>query len=722
MNVESNSELRVVKPESPTSTPGRVISQAHSRAGWRHAYVTVAFLVVLTWHSRETLLSIPPGFSEPNPLPFTVNDHPFHYYYSQITADFVSRRRAVWGYDPFFMAGYAKTIIFPTGCTPSEAVAVLFGKNAPVAYRGLVASCLFLPPFALALATRTITRGWGSAVAAFAVSVIWVWCGWPVAYVSWGMAPFVLGITTSIAAASLLGRWLAEPSKASIIGGGFLATVATIAHPCSPVVLAVLLTPAYLASFRILSWRRHAFAWLVPICVLGCWAPWWLPAWSLRETFGSTETGFVNENVMGRIEELLNARFLEETTLLLAGLFSAVALPSASRLRRALLFGLATLALVAAGGARFGCWRIALIADSLPRARGDLNTWIVDATWIGDLWPILAIAAITFAWYFASGGVQRWDALTWMFVAGPVGFFVITYIGGGVQWLWALQPGRYTQPLYAALVVQAVSGMTQAVRQTTSGATRRERWVALAVCGMGVAALAIEAPRVWLRLGEEPQRLLASELPPQVAQLIAFLHQETDDSGRVLFEDHGDADLGGSHPFGGTNPSALLPLLAPGQYIGGPYLKTHLKSNFTNFGDFRLCGHSIDTLDRRMFERYCELYNVRWMAAWSPRMLRFADTHPNLCRPLGQFGPVRVFGIARASNWAIIGRAFVRAELDKLEVSRASPDSTGRLILSYHWIHTLRSSVPLRPVMREDDPVPFIEVVGAPPEFVIENR
>ena len=80
---------------------------------------------VFVWHGRETLLRFPPGFSEKNPLPFMENDHPLHYYYSQITADFFAGRHAVWGYDPYFMAGYAKTMIFPTGCTLPELVAVL---------------------------------------------------------------------------------------------------------------------------------------------------------------------------------------------------------------------------------------------------------------------------------------------------------------------------------------------------------------------------------------------------------------------------------------------------------------------------------------------------------------------------------------------------------------------------------------------------------------------
>jgi hypothetical protein len=57
-----------------------------------------------------------------------------------------------------------------------------------------------------------------------------------------------------------------------------------------------------------------------------------------------------------------------------------------------------------------------------------------------------------------------------------------------------------------------------------------------------------------------------------------------------------------------------------------------------------------------------------------------------------------------------------------LEISGAEPDATGLLVLAYHWIDTLRSTAAIRPVLKEDDPVPFIAVDEAPSQFIIENR
>jgi hypothetical protein len=201
--------------------------------------------------------------------------------------------------------------------------------------------------------------------------------------------------------------------------------------------------------------------------------------------------------------------------------------------------------------------------------------------------------------------------------------------------------------------------------------------------------------------------------------LATLLREKTDDSARILFEDHG---RGAFDPFSGVNPSALLPLFAPGQYIGGPYLYTALKSNFTQCGDGNYFGHPVQSVDIATFERYATLYNIRWVVVWSRPMTRLARSNPDRFRPLAKLGYMEVFELTCESNWAVVGSARVVARPDRLEVSEAVTGTGETLVLSYHWIPTLRSSATLRPVYLEDDPVPFIAVDAAPRQFVIENR
>jgi hypothetical protein len=660
----SSSLPRRTDAGSPTARP-----DASRPARTRH-WATIAAIacaaVVLGWHGRECASRFPSSDAETTTLPFTQFDHPYHYYYGKLASSFFQIRRSFWGYDPTFMAGYPKTLVFPTSSTLVELTALAGGKSA-AAYRTFVASALWLTPIFLGIAAATLARSSVSFTLAVAIGVVWIWCGFPTTYAVWGMAPFIVASAISLSAASMLASWLDQSGTLKLVAGTVLASIATIAHPSSPVILFVMLLPAYIsrivfcapssikmhaASYglparpdlppprpRGLGPGQHAVAWLIPLLVLIAWSPWWLPAFLLRESFGTTASGFINENIGGRLMELAQAKWAEESALL-----------------------------IAAGGA-------ASCLTGLGRAR------------------------------------------CWALLGGAAALFGIAYFGSYFEWAWALQPGRYSQPLYATLVVIVSVAWPLQVGRLIENPKKWLLWCQAALLAIGsVAGIRLVVPKAHAFWNLPRTPILDTRLPDSVIELAQFLKENAGSDGRILFEDHG---RGPDDPFGGTNPSPLLPILAPGQYIGGPYLYTHLKTNFTQFGDGKLCGHPIERVDRRLFDQYAELYNVRWVVAWSPPMLGLAALNDDLFRPVQRFGPLQLYELRRETNWAIRGHARVEARPDRLEVFDCSPDDDGVTVLSYHWISTLRSTVPIRPILMADDPVPFIAIDDAPPHFVI---
>jgi hypothetical protein len=306
--------------------------------------------------------------------------------------------------------------------------------------------------------------------------------------------------------------------------------------------------------------------------------------------------------------------------------------------------------------------------------------------------------------------------------AGLIVCFSLGYLAGGVPGLWFLQPGRYTQPLYALLVVVAgVAWPELLARWRGFGLPRR---CVTALAGLAAGALLL---LTCIDYALRPTTPLRGELPAEIQELAEWLVRHTDDSGRVLFEDRGRFMLPGRlppapyDPFPDTNPSPLLPLLVPRQYIGGPYLYTHLVTNFTQVGDGMAFSHDAWHMAPDRLVAYLELYNVKWAVLWSEPMLRLARSLPGLFEFKARFGLLHVFELSRSGNWAITGDAEVVAAPDRLVVRSARPGKSGTLVLSYHWLPTLRSTVPLKPVRVADDPAPFIAVPSPPERFVIEN-
>jgi hypothetical protein len=618
---------------------------------------------VFLWHARETLIRFPLGAGETRSLPFLQDDHPLHFYYSQLTLEFFTHRRAFWGYDPTFMAGSSKTIIFPTSSTLHELAAIVAGPSSAIAYRVSVAAAIFLTPFFIAFAARGLAGTWSAWTTAFWIGVVWVWCGWPATYVAWGMGGFIAACAISIWSAALLAGWFDSERIGALIRGALLAAVAIVIHPLSLIVLAASLVPAYLVRLRAMSWRSHVATWGAAAVVVLAWSPWWLPALALRESYGSSAIGFVNENVRGRMIELATAKFPEESALLLAAVVASLR-----------LWGL--------GPARFAC-----------------------------------------------------------VIGGAAALFALAYFGSVWKPLWSLQPGRFTQPLYALLVVLIAVGVPRWLANEAGTRWTSGRWLGLVLCGL--AALLI-APKLVGRVLMPARPLVGTVPPANLLALAVHLRDHTDQSGRILFEDRGRLNLGPFDPFPGTNPSALLPLLAPGQYIGGPYLYAAVKSNFTQCGDGFFFGHPVESLDIATFQRYARLYNIRWAVLrscpftaqeliargalpdvavqWSAPLGRMAQSYPDYFRHQARFGYVDVYELNQSPNWAIIGSAQALARPDHIDVTEARPAASGRLVLSYHWVPTLRSSVPLTPEFHEDDPVPFIAVQDPPENFSIENR
>src|SRR5690242_11253148 len=66
-----------------------------------------------------------------NGWPLWRDDHPLYYHSALVTRAFLARSWTTAGYDPSFMAGYAKSVVFPASSTLPELVVFAFGGSRP---------------------------------------------------------------------------------------------------------------------------------------------------------------------------------------------------------------------------------------------------------------------------------------------------------------------------------------------------------------------------------------------------------------------------------------------------------------------------------------------------------------------------------------------------------------------------------------------------------------
>src|SRR3954471_5823682 len=66
-----------------------------------------------------------------NGWPLWRDDHPLYYHSALVTRAFLGQSGTTAGYDPSFMAGYPKSVIFPASSTLPELIVWAFGGDNP---------------------------------------------------------------------------------------------------------------------------------------------------------------------------------------------------------------------------------------------------------------------------------------------------------------------------------------------------------------------------------------------------------------------------------------------------------------------------------------------------------------------------------------------------------------------------------------------------------------
>ncbi|MBX6311420.1 MAG: hypothetical protein IRY99_00625 [Isosphaeraceae bacterium] len=280
--------------------------------------------------------------------PLARHDHPLYFHSALVTRHFLRLSGTTAGYDPSFMAGYAKSVVFPASSTLPELVIALFGRERPVlAYKLYVLVSASLLPWVLALTCQT----WGLRPSANALAVLlfelYVWTDFPINYAGFGMLPYLLAIPIALLAAAAVGCYLERGGLARWLGAALGASLAFLIHLTTPMVLAPSAGAAYVVAVamgrqegRRFPLSRHLGFWLIPALALAVNAFWWWPGLWLASTKGESGFAFAHPEPLG--ERLLKIVLMEppiQSLLWAFGLIGAGALIRRDRSTAAALLG-----------------------------------------------------------------------------------------------------------------------------------------------------------------------------------------------------------------------------------------------------------------------------------------------------------------------------------------------------------------------------------------------
>jgi hypothetical protein len=230
----SEAELSV-----PTRTPG------HSpRFGPLLAWMLV--VVLATAHGVAIWIAMGGTKGLNNGWPLWRHDHPLYFHSALVTREFLKQTGTTAGYDPSFMSGYAKSIIFPSSSTLPELAVALFGRERPeFAYKVYVLISAALIPWLVAAAGRAARLKPGAVACSVLLFLVYVWTDFPINYASFGMLPYLLAVPVALLAATLFCRYLADGGFGWWLGSCVAMIAAVMIHFTTAMVLAPAAGVAY---------------------------------------------------------------------------------------------------------------------------------------------------------------------------------------------------------------------------------------------------------------------------------------------------------------------------------------------------------------------------------------------------------------------------------------------------------------------------------------------
>ena len=630
-------------------------------------WIAIALIVVLcSLHGLAIWRGLGGRAGLTNGWPLWRDDHPLYYHTALVTRSFLKSSWTTAGYDPSFMAGYAKSVVFPSSSTLPELVIAAFGRDHPeFAYKIYVLISAAAVPWLIALACMMWRIPAAGASIAVLIDLLYIWTDFPINYVTFGMLPYFLAVPVGLAATGAFARFLARGGPIQWIVTAVLMSLAFLFHLTTALVIAPAAAAAYAAAIlgrrtqdetrldrrgerasaqpgdgpeRKLTLASHLAVWILPIVVLAVNAFWWLPGVWLASTKGASDFAFAHpEGVTRRLWQIIATEAPIQAVLLAAGLPGLV--------------------LIYRRGSAQG---VALIV-------------------------------------FCAAGVF-WG-----------------YLAGGLRSLDFLQPGRHTYACYTALAVAGGAGveeLRQRLRVGRRGADHLDRWVTAGAILIGIRLLAYPQPGSTGLIESLREKLAAREpfLSSSPSQRLLWVvdrvKQYVQPGERLLYEEGGF----GPDPFQRGRFSGLLPERTKVEVIGGPYLHASLNTNFTQFGEGKLFGRS--DWDRPYFIRYAKLYRPSAILCWSPRARRFCQANPDLVKVLDGDGTVLIGRVMGFDGDFIEGTGRIEASAGRIRVREMSPGLDGSVVLRYHSVPYLTTSPPvaLESERREDDPVPFIRL------------
>ena len=585
--------------------------QRQARVGWPNEQIFIALTgAVFLVHSLGLALLFVPMQGLLDKQPIIEQDWGLHFHHLKSMEAFWHQDRAIWGYNPFFMAGYPSNTIQDLSVKLFEFLALGLSTLAlsPIQWFKLWAFvAMGLVPWFMYFAARNFFHEHElknrAALSAALLGTAYWWNSLPREMFFYGMIGYLSAAYLTVLGASLLYRMGTQAAPGGPVGIGFFLFALAILPLHIQSILIILPPAVALLIARPDLLQRRFILWVIGAAVSSLLVNliWLGPAWSHRG----------NDIAAAIVDELPLFTSRDPWTFLKDYLG-----PQSYWSFRPSFWdkGLRLMLLI------LGSWGTLALLRSKHKALG--------VTLVGALFAL----------------------------------FVISYFGSFIPFLKAWQSLRFKVPYDLFLILPASYLIAVRFRYRSSPS-----YAVTTLLLSGAAAFVIN-----LEQTESQGRLkLRARILPEVSAIVEWIRTETPLQARVLFEESGDET---SFVYDGMYLSSFVPHWTGRQLIGGPINLYNDRHHFAEFHSGKLFKKDIQSLTDDEIKNYFRLYNIGAVVAFHAESVQRLHAIPGFIVLDQTVGPVHLMKVNQPFTWFLRGEGNLTASFNRIQVNDVKGD------------------------------------------------
>lgn len=599
-------------------------------------------------------------------FPVMNDDYSIHYGHVEPVKEFFKDSGRLWGYDPFYMAGLPKSTVFDADAKSPEIIGLIFSfADSALVYNIYIFLNYILAPLIFLWSLYNFgLRRWGLAVGFSAGTFYW-WAYPAFRFNLAGQFAFIFVSHITLLIFSLFYRFVESGKFRFIALCSIIGAFALSVHILAPINIAVGSLILYALGFKRMRGKHHTALFSCLAFILIANSIWIIP--------------FIRFYGMNNLADI-DWFFGEPNSFYFIEAFSP-------------------------GGSLYRYLRLAILLASI----GGFIKWKMGKSLL--FYPVLGNVLI---------------------------LFIYSYFGGYSTLTFLQNPWRYEFEMNLFLLVPAAIYVNSLFENNSLSRKIVPSFVCLflLICLFPVNALEAGKRLIPRYRGERIvkydklspvnngeveyayEELPRSSLPPAGVEFLQWIRRNTTKEARIMLE---DSCWQSRHAYWGSHLPAMLPQLTDREYIGGPIPQYFMVHHYASFQDGFFCGKYLEEYDDGEFLEKLELYNIKWIVAFTPYSRNYLDKFPDSIHLLDRVEKFYLYEVSRIPDFFIEGKGDVKSDYNHLCLSGLTEGED--VVIKYHWIKTLKTSPSrkLREFKTKDDPVSFIKIENVPSEIEIYN-